>query len=424
MIKNIHKGWFILILITLCILAALGFARFSFGAILPFMKNGLGLNYQQTGFLALSIFLGYLIAVLVAGHFVLKFKAKKVIVFSLFLVSTGMVLTANADSFSIAFIGCFIIGVASGGIYVPSLGLLGQWFTNKSKGMAMGIAMAGSGGGMVFSGVTVPILIAQTGMNGWRISWYILAILVLIIAVTTLLFLKNKPEDLGLKAISRGQDSILIQELRNANLDTNVYRNKTMWHLGLIYSTYGISYLVFSTFLVDYLIADVGFTNSSAGTFFAIAGITSIISGFIWGSLSDRFGRLVTLMIVFFIQSILLLTFSFSSNSTLILLTTALYGITLWAVPTIINASVSDYIHPKFTTIGMGFVTVFLGIGQLVSPAIIGYLIEYSNSYFTAFLFSSIIALFGALGCIRLLLTSRKRAEQSELEIPLKSIDA
>ena len=103
----------------------------------------------------------------------------------------------------------------------------------------------------------------------------------------------------------------MIQELRHANLDTNVYRNKTMWHLGLIYSTYGISYLVFTTFLVDYLIADVGFTNSSAGTFFAIAGITSIISGFIWGSLSDRFGRLVTLMIVFFIQSILLLTFSF-----------------------------------------------------------------------------------------------------------------
>ncbi|MGO4886636.1 MFS transporter [Anaerobacillus sp. MEB173] len=409
--KKIHRGWFILILITCCVLASLGFGRFSFGAILPFMKNGLHLNYQETGYLASSIFLGYLFAVFVAGYFVIRFKEKRVIISSLILISIGMVLTAMAPNFYIAYLGCLMIGLGTGGVYVPSLGILSQWFSNKSKGMAMGIAMAGSGIGMVFSGLTIPMLIDQTGINGWRIGWYLLALLVIIIAIINVFFLINRPKDLNLKPIEKGKESLLIKEQRNASLDTNVYRNKTIWFLGFIYFTWGVSYLVFSTFLVDYLIVDRGFKNKLAGTFFAVAGITSIISGFIWGSLSDRIGRMFTLIVVFFIQSFLLLSISFSGNSILIFLIIVIYGVTLWAVPSIINASVSDYIHPKYITVGMGFVTVFFSTGQLVSPVITGFLIEYSNSYFTAFLFSSASALFGGLGCVKLLLNNRKNAE-------------
>lgn len=417
--KNIHRGWFILVLITCSVLAGLGFGRFSFAAILPFMKDGLALNYQETGYLASTIFLGYLISVMVSGHFVLRFQAKKVIVFSLFLISSGMIVAANSPNFFIALIGCLIMGVGTGGVYVPSLGLLGQWFANSSKGMAMGTAMAGSGMGMVFSGMTVPFLISQTGDNGWRMSWYILAFLVLLITLINLFFLKNKPEDVGLKPISKGRESILIQEQRNVNLDINVYRNKTMWFIGLIYFFWGASYLVYSTFLVDYLIADVKLSNELAGTFFAVGGVASIISGFIWGSLSDRIGRMFTSMIIFFIQSVLLLTLSFTGNSVLIFIIIVIYGVTLWGVPTIINASVSEYIHPKYLPIGMGFVTVFLGVGQLVSPAFTGYLIEYSNSYFSALIFSSVTALLGGFGCMKLIWERKKQAEISKVIKPV-----
>lgn len=420
--KKIHRGWFILILITCSVLASLGFGRFSFGAILPFMKNGLDLNYQETGYIASSIFLGYLVAVIIAGYFVIRFKAKRVIVFSLSLIALGMVITANATNFYTAYIGCMIIGLGTGGAYVPSLGLLGQWFSNKTRGMALGIAMGGSGIGMVFSGLTMPLIIYQIGVNGWRIGWYLLATLIIIITILNLSFLKNRPEDINLKPIVKGNESLLIKEQRNASLHTNIYRDKTIWFLGFIYFNWGMSYLVFSTFLVDYLIVDGGYTNESAGTFFAVAGITSIISGFIWGSLSDRIGRIFTLMLVFFIQSILLLSLSFSGNGVLLFFIIAVYGITLWGVPTIINASVSDYIHPKYLTIGMGFVTIFFSLGQLVSPIITGLLIDYSNSYFTAFLFSSVTALLGGLCCIKLVLINRKNAVESKMEFPMLKV--
>ncbi|WP_458413788.1 MFS transporter [Schinkia sp. CFF1] len=420
--KNSNKSWLILSLITCCVLASLGFGRFSFGAILPFMKNGLSLNYRETGYLASSIFLGYLIAVVAAGYFVIRFKAKTVIIFSLFLIAFGMVLTSNSSKFHLIFLGCLTIGLGTGGVYVPSLGLLGHWFTIKRRGMAMGIAMSGAGIGIVFSGLTIPMLIQQTGENGWRIGWYLLAFLIIIIALLNLIFLKNRPEGPKLRPILKGQEPLLIKEHNNANEAIHIYRNKAIWFLGFIYFTWGVSYLVFSTFLVDYLIVDAGFTNESAGTFFAIAGITSIISGFIWGSLSDRVGRVITLMIVFFIQTFLLLSLSFSENNVLLFLITAIYGVTLWGVPTIINATVSEYIHPKYITVAMGFVTVFFSSGQLVSPVMTGFLIDYSNSYFTAFLFSGVSALLGGLGCIRLLVTKRKEAEQANLEIRVLNV--
>lgn len=412
--KNIHRGWIILILVTLSVLACLGFGRFSFGAILPFMKSGLDLGYLETGYVASSIFLGYLIAVVIAGHFVVRFTAKKVIIFSLILISIGMVLTSNASSFWLAFVGCFVIGLGTGGAYVPSLGLLGQWFTPKKRGMAMGIAMAGSGLGIVFSGLAVPLIISGSGVEGWRFSWYLLAVLVIVITIINLLFLKNRPEEVNLEPI--GASSTIQSSAKPTEVvkqSNTVYRNKELWFFGMIYLLWGMSYLVFSTFLVDYLIVDVGFTNERAGQFFASAGISSIISGFIWGSLSDRLGRMPTLIFVFTVQFLTLLGLSFSVNSFIIFAIIVIYGMTLWAVPAIMNASVGDYVLPSHIPIAMGFVTLFFSTGQFLSPVVTGFLIDYFNTYFTAFLFSSLTALFGALGCLNLTLINKKKNIES-----------
>lgn len=401
-----------LLLILLSVLASLGFGRFSFGAILPFMKEGLVLNYKETGIIAASIFLGYLISVVASGFFVIRYAAKKVIIVSLLIIVVGMIITANAQQFLLAFGGCFLIGIGTGGSYVPSLGLLGQWFAPKKRGMAMGIAMAGSGVGMVFSGVIVPILIVSNGIEGWRMSWYILALLVMVISIVIGFFLKNHPQDFQLKPI--GEQNEIPQQLKQGMpspkpSSSSVYRNTTLWVIGLIYLSWGLSYLIFSTFLVDYLITDIHFSNHQAGFYFAVAGIASILSGFIWGSISDKVGRMPSLMLVFFTQFLVLLGLSFSSNSVFIFFQVLIYGLTLWGTPTIINASVGDYIQVKYIPVAMGFVTLFFSVGQFLSPVITGYMIELSQSYMTAFIFSSITALFCGIGSIVLFVFERKK---------------
>jgi len=400
-LKKLHRGWWILFFIVLSVLACLGFGRFALGAILPFMKNGLDLSYGETGLVASAVFLGYLVSVTTVGHFVLRYKPKKVIVTSLFVITIGMVVDANAVGFWTAYIGSFLIGIGSGGAYIPSLGLLGQWFVRERKGMALGIAMAGAGIGIVFSGFAVPAIVGIDPISGWRFSWYILAIGVIIISIANWITIRNHPGELGLKPIgaTSSQTQDVTDKASIGNSSDLVYKNKMIWLTGLNYFAWGFSYIIFSTFLVDYLMTDVGFDKQLAGTYFSISGVISIISGFLWGSISDRFGRMMTLSVVFGIQFFMLISISFTSSPLLLLVSVIIYSLTLWGVPTIMNASVSDFVHTPFVPVAMGFITLFFSIGQFISPVVTGFLIDISGSYFLALLLSAIASMLGGVGC-------------------------
>ncbi len=155
--------------------------------------------------------------------------------------------------------------------------------------------------------------------------------------------------------------------------------------MGLIYFLWGFSYLVFSTFLVDYLINDLGFTNELSGRLFAIVGFASILSGFIWGIISDRLGRFPVLAAVFCIQGCMLAALSVTKNPGIIALEIAVYGMTLWGVPAIMTAGIADLTEPC-TSQSRWLCHHFFSLGPVISPYITGFVIESTGKYFIAIL--------------------------------------
>lgn len=383
----------------LCGLASLGFGRFSYGAILPFMKEGLAFDYSQTGLVASGIFMGYLVSAFLSGYVVIRFSFKKVIIVSMIIIASGMVLLASARGFWPAYIGSLLMGIGSGGSNIPALGVIARWFAPSRRGTAMGIVNSGNGLGMLISGMTVPLIITISPVAGWRYSWLLLASLILMIVIINLIFLKNDPGEVGMRPV--GQE--VSQPVKEADEPDQrkpgsgqVYQNKQVWMIGLVYMAWGFSYLIFSTFLVDYLIYDAEYDKTRAGNYFAVAGFVSIFSGMIWGNISDRIGRVLTMAIVYVFQGGLLLAIILSENHLLVLIEVILYGLSLFAVPTIANATVSEYVRPALVPVAMGFLTLFFGIGQFVSPIISGLLIDYSGNYFSTFILSASVLLVGA----------------------------
>ncbi|WP_247747390.1 MFS transporter [Alkalihalobacillus sp. BA299] len=404
--RQIHKGWIILFLLFCTMLGSLGFGRFSLGAILPFMREGLGLDYRHIGLIASAAFLGYLVSVSIVGYFVIRFGAKKIINYSMIILAIAMVICANAHSFWVAYFGCLLLGIGSGGSSIPAMGLAGRWFSNNKKGMAIGTAMGGLGLGIVISGLVVPSIVNITD-EGWRISWYILSLVTVIFIIINAIYLKNSPEELGIQAIGEeksksDKNSHDASSPPRQNDKWQVYKSKQIWIIGFIYMSWGFSYLIFSTFLVDYLMKDLDFSKGIAGLFFSIAGLASIISGFVWGGVSDRFGRMFALSFVLIIQFSMLVALILSTSTLFIVLEVIFYGLTLWGVPTIMNASVADFVESSQVPVAMGFITIFFSIGQIISPVITGVVIEMTNDYFVAFLLSAFICLCGALGCMKL----------------------
>ncbi|WLR52711.1 MFS transporter [Bacillus tianshenii] len=419
--KGLHRGWFILALLVLTMLGSLGFGRFSLGAILPFMREGLQLDYKEIGFVASAAFLGYLISVAIIGNFTIKFGAKAVLNTSLLIVAVGMVLCANANGFWVAYAGCLLMGLGSGGSSIPAMGLAGQWFAKDKRGMAIGIVMGGAGVGIVISGIIVPAIVTNYADSGWRLSWVLLAAIIGVFIFLNIVWLKNSPKQVNLSPVGEKLNSTVISHSTKETDQKNdsVYKNKVIWMIGIIYLTWGFSYLIFSTFLVDYLISDRAFSEETAGLFFSGAGLASIISGFLWGGTSDRLGRMYTLSIVLFIQFVILFALSVTYANILILLEVLVYGMTLWAVPTIMNASVTDYINIRYVPMAMGFITIFFSVGQVVSPVVTGYIIDVTHHYIGVFILSSAVSLLGAIGAVKIHL-HQKRVRFAESEMPGK----
>ncbi|MBN1648625.1 MAG: MFS transporter [Spirochaetales bacterium] len=387
-IKNSTYAWLIVLLGLITITGALGFARFGYTSLLSAMKQGLGLNEAQTGDLAAANMLGYLFLAISCGFIASRFGPRIVIGISMLVVALAMFLTGVAESYTGAILGRLFAGMGSGGANVPVMGLLAAWFTSKRRGLAAGIVVSGSSVGLLVTGLVIPSLLERYPANGWRYAWYLLAGIVLFIAVLCLLFFRNRPAD--------DNENPAVPEARPALNWSLVYRNPAVWKIGLVYALFGFSYIIFMTFFSRYLVAEGGFSEQSAGRLLALTGGFSIASGFIWGTVSDKLGRKYGLALVFFLQAACYLVFGLWKALPGYILSAVLFALTAWSIPAIMSATVGDTIGARLAPAALGFITLFFGTGQVLGPFAAGRIAQASGSYAPAFITAGITALLGA----------------------------
>ena len=177
-----HYGWVIVCTGTLSILACLGLGRFALGMLLPSMTSTLHLTYAQMGFISTANFLGYLVSVLVSGFWAIRIGSRRLIFIALLIVGLSMALISQAKGFASVLFLYMLTGIGSGASNVPIMGLVSAWFSSSSRGRAAGFIVIGSGFAIMLSGKLIPYVNKLAGPEGWRISWLILSVLVLLIA--------------------------------------------------------------------------------------------------------------------------------------------------------------------------------------------------------------------------------------------------
>lgn len=99
---------------------------------------------------------------------------------------------------SALFLGVFFLNCTM----IPVSMMITNWF-EKKRGLAMSLAMAGIGiGGFIFS----PIVTYLLENFGWRSTYRIMSLIILVIALPTSIFLlQKKPEDMGLEPYGAGE---------------------------------------------------------------------------------------------------------------------------------------------------------------------------------------------------------------------------
>jgi MFS family permease len=397
--RRLHYGWVVIFTGLLVTIGAHGFGRMSYTLILPAMKDGLHFNYTQLGLLGTGNFIGYLTMAIIGGFLAARFGTRIVISLALLVMGITLILTGIADSFSFAFAMRLITGLGNGAAYVPAMALGSAWFAIQRRGFATGIVSAGIGCGTMIAGLIVPIILGAYGVEGWRFAWYYLGGAVLVIAGIAALLLRSRPDEMGLSQVGAEETAPSPGQAKASAgaLDwSRIYKVGAIWYLGIVYFMYGFSYIIYMVFFAAYLVKEMGMSQGEAGGLWALVGGLSIFCGVIWGGLSDKLGRAWGSALAYLVLATSYAIFALMQFSTGFYLSAIVFGLTAWSIPTIMAATAGDYVGPRLAPAGLGFITLFFGIGQALGPAVGGYLADVTGSFTGPFYLACGVSLLGA----------------------------
>jgi len=382
-----HYGWVIAGVGFLIIFACIGLGRYAYTMLLPSMQAGLGLTYDRMGYIGTGNFCGYLLAVVLAPRLIRRFKPRAVICAGLVLISLTLCAIGVSHGFLLPLALYFLVGMGTGFANIPTMALISYWFRSDRRGKAAGLMIGGNGAAIVLAGVLVPFLNRSFGSNGWRAGWLLLAGIACLVTFLAVWLVRNHPSDMGLEPLGTAAPPLPEQLIPGESRGDGALLVK----IGLLYLAFGSTFMVYGTFIVTTMVREYGFSESKAGLYWSWAGFFSLFSGLLFGSASDRIGRKHGLALVFAVQTAAYLLAGSKPGGLGLMLSIALYGSAVFAIPAIMAAAVGDYLGISRAAAAFATITIFFAAGQTVGPALAGIIAKSSGSFGNAYLLAGTI---------------------------------
>ena len=228
------RPWIILTGLALGLTVTNGFARFAYGLILPAMKEEMGWNYAQAGWLNTANALGYIIGAILTMMLLRHLSAARLFSFGLISTTLALLFTGLNAEMWWQTLWRILAGIFGAMSFSTAGALTAGLFINEPKRNALAIAILfGSGGGLgiVLTGASLPLMLEILGTSAWSMGW-------ILIGITSLLFLPlGLWAALQLKTPIQSETKIIPLPLRQ------------MLPEFAGYAGFGLGYIVYLTFL-------------------------------------------------------------------------------------------------------------------------------------------------------------------------------
>ncbi|MFC1913577.1 MFS transporter, partial [Chloroflexota bacterium] len=275
---------YVIVLIATLLMAVTWGTFYSFGV---FFKPILA----EFGWTRAATSIGYSLGFMISGLFAIfagrlsdRFGPRIVVTICGLLIAAGYLLTSQVTAIWQLYLFYGIVGIGSSGAYVPSISAVSRWFVRR-RGLMTGIAMAGIGLGTTIMSPLANWLIAN---YGWRVSYVIVGIVVLVSITLMAQFLKRDPAQMGMQPYGAGIMAApsLHSESRGVSL-LKAIGSKQFWMLCAMFAFVEYSVHNINVHIVPHT-TDLAISSVSAANILAIIGAMSITSRVVMGAVGDR----------------------------------------------------------------------------------------------------------------------------------------
>lgn len=343
----------------LLLAVAMGIGRFSYTPLLPFIQSELHLSNSTVGFIAFSNYLGYFLGSLLCTFVAFKNKQFSLLL-SIFITVLSLLTLGLLDNIWIILVARFVGGVTSAVIFIFTTQIILTHIQTIQKKHFAGYLYSGVGVGIVGSSILILLFSPHFHMKG---LWSLLAVTSFVIGILGLYLIRAVPP---------------IQEQPKGKSRKTNFLN---W-LYCAYFLEGLGYIITGTFIVNVANSTPNIQFDSS-IIWLIVGISAIPSCLLFIRLAEKFGYTKILTAGLLLQAIGIGLPALSITNWSFLLSAFLFGFTFMGVTALANAIVK-----QINIASIGILTSLYALGQIVGPAIAGFMLDYAH-FSVAFLFAS-----------------------------------
>jgi sugar phosphate permease len=226
---------------------------------------------------------------------------------------------------------------------------------------------------------------------GWHYSWYILGAIALVMVVMNVLFLRSRPEDLGLRPW--GDKDHQLQTTASAHSVSifkkhyrEIFRAPKFWVIGVSYALVSGALYLPVTFMVDYAYSTLNLPYGSASLLITVHGICQIPGVLVIPWLSDFIGRRPAILVSDLVLAAGTVSLLLSrADLPLLYLSVGILGALFGVIFVLYGACAGDYFPKELVGSVVGIWTPFYGAGLIIAQWLGGYIRDVTGSFLIPF---------------------------------------
>lgn len=374
------NGWFVVILTALCATVALAFGRFSYGALLPAVRDDMGISNTLAGLIGGANVGAYLAGTFLMSWLAGRFKLVGILRLGLLLVVVGLLIAGLSTSLWALAFALALAGLGGALVWIPAPVIAADAIAENKRPLAVGMMSSGIGVGIVLVSTISGSFRESLGDAAWATIYQVQFAVGLVVMILVFLLVRHS------QSAPQGGGGI--------GGFAALQRMPGWLPLSIAYGCFGFMYLLVMGFLTSRLEDDSGWSTADASLAFSVMGVSMIFGGPLLTTIAQRLGVRLVLAVSFGLWpvfSLVLLT----GLPVAVFLASAALGFLFSALPALITFYVVENTKAKDYGASFAAATLVFGLAQAVSPPIGGWIADTAGSFAPVFILSAVTSLIG-----------------------------